>query len=202
MAFSNLETERLILRPLRPADGAAVFRYRSDPEVSRYQNWEPSTLSEVDDFIARTMVLEPDTPGTWYQLAICRRGTGELVGDCGLRFPLDRGYEAEFGISLAPEFQGRGYASEALEAVLAYLFERLDKHRVFGSVDPRNHASLRLMERVGLRREAHFRESLWFKGGWADDVICAILRREWEERDAGRRQSRTESETDEAGRGE
>lgn len=202
MAFSNLETERLILRALRPADGAALFRYRSDPEVCRYQAWEPSSAAEVDDFIARMTALEPDTPGTWYQLAICRRDTGELVGDCGLHFPLARDHEAEFGVSLAPEFQGRGYASEALEAVLGYLFETLGKHRVIGSVDPRNHASLRLMERVGLRREAHFRESLWFKGRWADDVICAILRREWEERNAGRHQSRKGSETDEVGRGE
>ena len=182
MAFSDIETRRLVLRPLRLGDGAAVFRYRSRPEVSRYQNWEPSTVSEVDEFIVRMMALDPDIPGTWYQLAVCRRDTGELLGDCGLHFPLGRDYEAEFGISLAPEFQGRGYASEAVEAVLGYLFEKLGKHRVFGSVDPRNHASLRLMERVGLRREAHFRESLWFKGGWADDVIFAMLRREWDER--------------------
>jgi RimJ/RimL family protein N-acetyltransferase len=187
MAFADIETERLRLRPLRPEDGAALLRYRSDPEVCRYQAWEPSGAAEVDEFIARMSTLEPDTPETWFQLAICSRDTGRLVGDCGLHFRVGRDHEAEIGISLAPEFHGRGYATEALEAVLGYLFGTLGKHRVIASVDPRNHASLRLMERIGLRREAHFRESLWFKGQWADDVICAMLRREWEERTRRRR---------------
>ena len=85
----------------------------------------------------------------------------------------------EIGITLARGFQGRGFATEALRAVLGYLFSTLGKHRVFGSVDPRNAPSLALLERVGMRREAHFVESLWFKGGWADDVIYAMLRREY-----------------------
>lgn len=182
MAFAVIETKRLRLRPLLPGDAAAIFRYRSDPEVCRYQSWEPEGVAEVDEFISRMTALEPDTPGTWYQLAICERNTGQLVGDCGLRFPLGVDYEAEFGVSLAPEFHGRGYATEAAEAVLGYVFGTLGKHRAYGSVDPRNRASIRLMERLGLRREAHFRESLWFKGEWADDVIYAMLRREWEER--------------------
>jgi RimJ/RimL family protein N-acetyltransferase len=182
MVFEHLETERLRLRPLLPGDGDEIFRYRSDPEICRYQNWEPESVAEVDEFIARMTALEPDIPGTWYQLAICERDTGRLLGDCGLRFPRRREYETEVGVSLAPEFQGRGYATEALEAVLAYLFDHLDKHRVFASADPRNHASLRLMERVGMRREAHFRESLWFKGEWADDMIYAMLQSEWHER--------------------
>jgi len=85
----------------------------------------------------------------------------------------------EIGITLARGFQGRGFATEALRAVLGYLFSTLGKHRVFGSVDPRNAPSLALLERVGMRREAHFVESLWFKGAWADDVIYAMLRREY-----------------------
>ena len=182
MVFENIETHRLRLRPLLPGDAAEVFRYRSNPEICRYQNWEPGSIEEVHEFIVRMTSVEPDTPGTWYQLAICERETGRLVGDCGLRFPLGRDYEAEFGISLAPEFHGMGYATEALDAVLSYLFDRLEKHRVFGSADPRNLASLRLMERVGMRREAHFRESLWSKGEWADDVVHAMLRSEWQER--------------------
>ena len=73
----------------------------------------------------------------------------------------------------------RGYGWWALRAVLEYVFDRLGKRRVYGSVDPRNVRSLALLERAGLRREAHFRESLWFKGAWADDVICAMLVSEW-----------------------
>lgn len=149
MPFEELTTERLVLRRLSHDDAAGVYRYWSDPEVVRYQTWEPS---------------------------------GELVGDCGLHFPEGRDHEAEFGITLMPAHQGMGYASEALRAVLQYLFITLDKHRVYGSTDPRNLPSQRMMERVGMRREAHFRESLWFKGTWVDDIIYAMLRREWLER--------------------
>jgi RimJ/RimL family protein N-acetyltransferase len=177
--FEPIATERLVLRPLRADDAEAMLVYRSDPEVARYQGWEPETLSDVSEFIAALVDVEPNTPGTWLQLAICLGSSGELIGDIGLHFPEGRDHEAEFGITLNPIHQGRGYAAEALRAALGYLFGSLGKHRVYGSADPHNEASLRLMERVGMRREAHFRESLWFKGGWADDVICAILEREW-----------------------
>jgi RimJ/RimL family protein N-acetyltransferase len=180
--FEPLVTERLILRPLREGDAEPMFRYRSDPEVARFQGWEPGSLDEVEAFVESMAVVRPNTLGTWFQLAICRPEKGELIGDIGMRFPEGRDHEAEFGITLAPDQQGAGFATEALSAVLDYLFGSLGKHRVFGSADPGNEASLRLMERVGMRREAHFRENLWFKGSWADEVICAILDREWRER--------------------
>jgi RimJ/RimL family protein N-acetyltransferase len=180
--FEPLVTERLTLRPLRVGDAEAMFRYRSDSEVALFQGWDPGTLDEVEAFVGSMAVVRPNTPGTWFQLAICRTETDELIGDIGMHFPEGRDHEAEFGITLAPEAQGAGFATEALSAVLDYLFGSLEKHRVFGSADPGNEASLRLMERVGMRREAHFRESLWFKGAWVDDVICAILDREWRER--------------------
>jgi RimJ/RimL family protein N-acetyltransferase len=84
-----------------------------------------------------------------------------------------------FGITLAPAFQRRGYASEALRALLHLAFDTLGKHRVYASIDPRNAASLALFERAGFRREAHHVESLWLMGEWVDDVILAMLAREW-----------------------
>lgn len=175
----ELKTPRLILTALDPADAEGMFAYRSDPAVNRYQCWEPESVAEIRDFIHRQQTILPDTPGTWYQLAIRRRDTGGLAGDAGLHFPRERDHEAEIGITLAPACQGRGYATEALRAMLDYLFGTLAKHRVYASVDPANNPSIRLLERIGFRREAHFRESLFFKGRWVDDIIYAILRREW-----------------------
>lgn len=178
----ELMTQRLVLRPLRLSDSAAVFEYRSNPDVSRFQVWEPQDVREVRSFIAGLLDVEPDMPGTWYQLAITLRETGELVGDCGLHFPTERQGQAEVGITLAPAHQGRGYATEALERVLEYLFSDLGKHRVYATVDPRNAASIALLERVVMRREGHLRESAWVKGEWADDVIYAMLEKEWRSR--------------------
>jgi len=180
--FTPITTERLTLRVLEPADAETVHAYRSDPAVSRYQSWIPASAAEVRSFIAGLAEIGPDTPGRWFQLGIVLRASGALIGDCGIHVSAAEPREAEVGISLAPAFHGRGLATEALRALLGFLFDGLGKHRVYGSLDPRNAASLALLLRVGMRREAHFVESLWFKGAWADDVVCAMLKREWDGR--------------------
>ncbi len=171
-----------MLRPLRSDDAAAMFAYRSDPAVARYQSWEPQTVAELRAFIEDLARVEPFSPGTWHQLAIASASTGELLGDCGVHVPAAEPRSAEFGITLASAAQGRGLAGEALRALLAILFDRLGKHRVFCSVDPRNLRSVALVARTGFRQEAHHRSSLWFKGDWADDLVFAMLRSEWNAR--------------------
>jgi RimJ/RimL family protein N-acetyltransferase len=170
---------RVALRELRSGDAETIFAYRTDAEVSRYQGWTPDTVDEVRTFIAGLSAQAAYAPGRWHQLGIELRSNGALIGDCGIRVLADDPAQAEFGITVAPAFHRRGYAAEAVRAVLAILFGTLGKHRVFASVDPRNAASLALMARLGFRREAHFIESLWFKEAWADDVIFALLEREW-----------------------
>lgn len=172
-------TDRLSIDRLKGDDAEALYRYRSNPEVTRFQNWEPSSLDEVRDFIARGSEVLPDTPGKWVQYGLYLKESGELVGDCGIHVLDDDPRQVEIGITLTPDHQGNGLASEALQAVLGYLFHSLNKHRVFGSVDPRNKASIALLERVGMRQEAHFVQSYWFKGEWADDMIYAILKSEF-----------------------
>jgi RimJ/RimL family protein N-acetyltransferase len=178
--FQPLITKRLILRRLVPADAEALFAYRADPEVMRYQNWEPAYVEEVRVFIMRLEGKEPIMPGKWFQLGIILRDTGELVGDCGIHPSADEVRQVELGITLAPLAQGRGFATEALNAVFGYLFTQTETHRVTCSVDPRNLPCLKLLQNVGMRQEAHMIESLWIKGAWADDVIFAILKKEWE----------------------
>lgn len=175
----ELASPRLVLRSLRLSDSAEMYKYRSDPRVSRFQMWEPQDLAEVLSFIKGLLDLKPDTPGSWYQLGITLKETGILIGDCGLHFPTSKPDQVEIGITLSCLHQGKGYATEAVERILEYLFEGLGKHRVYALVDPRNGASIRLLERVGMRREGHLRESVWIKGEWADDVIYAILEQEW-----------------------
>jgi len=174
----SLITGRLVLDPLRVDDAETMFKYRSDPDVGRYQGWTPRTVDEVVAFIRSNATVTPGQRDTWSQLAIRFRGTTTLIGDLGLHFTSNKD-EAEIGVTIAPQHQGRGYATETLRAALDYLFGPMAQHRVFGSVDPRNAASVRLLESIGMRREAHFRQSLWFKGEWVDDVVFAMLRAEW-----------------------
>jgi RimJ/RimL family protein N-acetyltransferase len=78
-----------------------------------------------------------------------------------------------------PEMGGQGYATEAAAAMVDLAFNGLGAHRVYARIDARNLASVRLAKRLGLRREAHLRENEWFKGEWTDELIYAVLDREW-----------------------
>ncbi|MCX6150624.1 MAG: GNAT family protein [Ignavibacteriales bacterium] len=177
--FTELISARLKLRKLCNSDSKILFEYRSNPDVFRYQSWQPKTEKEIDLFITKQLVIKPAIPGTWFQLAITLKDSGLLIGDCGLHFLSNDDQQVEVGITLSPAYQGKGYASESLTTVLDYLFFQLNKHRVYGSVDPRNYPSIKLLEKIGMRKEAHFKKSLWFKSEWVDDVIYAILEDEW-----------------------
>lgn len=173
------QTSRLIIDTLQADDAAALFAYRSDPQVARYQGWQPAALEQAVAFIAAQAQLRPPTPDSWMQRAIRLRESGELIGDLGLHFPADLDAAVEFGISLTPAHQRCGYAFEAVQAVLDWVFTTLGRHRVCASVDPRNQPSIALLRALGMRQEAHFRESLKFRGEWVDDMVFGLLAREW-----------------------
>jgi RimJ/RimL family protein N-acetyltransferase len=172
-------TERLQLSRLTVSDAPAMFGYRADPEVCRFQSFQPRTRRDVEEFIDRLGSIAFDVPGSWFQFGIRSRESGMLIGDIGTHFLADDPRQVEIGFTLAPAHQRRGFATEAVAGVLDHLLVRIHKHRVFASVDPRNAPSIALVERVGMRLEAHFRESLWFKGQWVDDMVFGILASEW-----------------------
>jgi len=180
--FTPIQTKRLTLRRLVTDDAQAVHAYRSDPIVVKFQSWKPRTLSETKSFLEQLAQVEPNRPGTWLQLGLETKTDKTLIGDCGIRFPADDSFQVELGMTLMPACQGQGMASEALQAILDYVFGQLDKHRVFASIDPRNESAIRLMNRAGMRQEAHFRKSLLIDGEWVDDLIFAILASEWREK--------------------
>jgi len=177
--FKDIVTQRLYLRRLQSIDAETFYIHRSDPQVNKYQCWRPLSIEEIHAFINRQKELLPDTPDTWFQLAICDSQSGTMLGDCGLHFLDKNSYQAEIGFTIYPPYQGHGYAAETVKAMMGYLFSELGKHRVFADVDPRNTPSVRVLERVGLRKEAHFRKSFWFDNEWVDDVIYALLAEEW-----------------------
>ena len=183
MPAPRITTDRLSLTPLSRADAEAVFAYRSLPEVCRYQGWEPMRLEDAVGFIESLESVQFDSPDTWFQLGIRLLESDALVGDLGVHF-LEDGEQVEIGFTLAPVAQGGGLATEAVTGLLDHLFGVLKKHRVSASVDPRNARSLRLLQRLGMRQEAHFRQSMRFKGEWADDVVFAVLASEWKARRA------------------
>jgi len=178
-AFTQIESERLWIRRFEDSDLAPFMAYRNDPEVARYQSWDSCDEQEARAFIREIGSTQPGVPGEWFQFAIASKETGDLIGDCALRVDEHEPYRAEIGFTLARESQGRGFASEAVSRLLDYAFDTLGLHRVVAIADCRNAPSVALLERLGLRREGHFVENVWFKGGWADEYLYAVLKDEW-----------------------
>jgi len=174
----ELATARLRIDALRLQDAEALFAYRADPVVARFQGWCPVDVAAARDFIA----AQPTQPeaSAWFQRAIRLRDSGQLIGDLGVNLPEQAEDSVEFGISIAPTHHGSGYASEAVRAMFAFVFGQLGRHRIHASVDPRNLACVAMLRALGMRQEAHHRESLWLHGEWVDDVIFAMLAREWQ----------------------
>ena len=177
--FTTLKTTRLRLRHFMDSDLALFMAYRNDPEVARYQGWEGISEPEARAFLQEQKEVQPGVLGQWFQIAIELKETGILVGDCALKIEEHDEQQAEIGYTLSRAYQGHGIASEAVSCVLEYAFVILGLHRVIAITDCENVASVALLERLGLRREGHFRQNVWFKGKWGDEYLYAMLQEEW-----------------------
>ncbi|GAA2906917.1 GNAT family protein [Streptosporangium fragile] len=175
-----IRTARLILRPYTPGDLDALYAIQSLPQVARYLYWEPrdreQTRQSLEAKMAQTALLEE---GQTLTLAAELAATGELIGDGMLNWCSRAHRGGEIGYILHPAHHGRGYATEMGRVLLELGFDGLDLHRIVGRLDARNEASARVLERLGMRREAHLVENEFVKGEWASEIDYAILQREW-----------------------
>ena len=177
----NLQSERLLIRPFLKSDLEAFSAYRSDPDIAKYQSWEiPYTMKQALLFLANINRFKPGTPGEWYQLAVERRDQPGIIGDVAFQISSDDARQAEIGFTFNRSFQNKGYATEAVNCLLNYLFTQMILHRVVAICDVENDSSVRLLERVGMRQEGHFIENVWFKGSWGSEYLYAILSSEWD----------------------
>ncbi|MEU7475567.1 GNAT family N-acetyltransferase [Lentzea sp. NPDC042327] len=172
-----IKTDRLLLRPFTPADLDDVHAYRRLPEVARYLYDEALTRDETAEKLLRWSAMDELT-GDGQSLALAAVLDGTVIGEVDIKWLSREHAQGELGYIFNPEFQGRGYAREAAEQMLHLAFEQVRLHRVIAQCDPRNEPSWRLMERLGMRREAHFRQNEVFKGEWGDLFVYAMLAEE------------------------
>ncbi|WP_243793062.1 GNAT family N-acetyltransferase [Saccharopolyspora gloriosae] len=176
--LAPIKTERLLLRPFTEDDVADAFAFESLPEVARYLYNEPRTREDCAAEVAkRREQTSLRAEGDSAVLAVELDGT--VIGYVLLTWLSEQHRQGEFGFVLHPGHQGRGYATEAAAEMLRLGFDGLDLHRIVGRCDARNTGSARVMERLGMRREAHFVESEIFKDEWGDELHYAVLATEW-----------------------
>ncbi|MGX6606616.1 GNAT family N-acetyltransferase [Micromonosporaceae bacterium Da 78-11] len=176
-----LRTERLLLRPFMADDLDEVWAYQREPEVSRYmQNWEPRDRERTRVAVTQ-MVRENDLlgEGDCLSLAVVLEPTGAVIGQVELVWLSEQHRQGEIGYVFNPAYQGRGLATEAARVMLGLGFEQMRLHRIIGRCDARNRASAGLLERLGMRQEAHFVGNTTGTDGWRDELVFAMLGAEW-----------------------
>lgn len=181
MDFSDLRfsTERLHIRRFVPADFAAFRAYHRLPEVYRYLYAEPLDDAEAAEKFAKASVPRLRKNGDAAVFAVERRADGAVMGEVVLKLDSAIARQVEVGYIFNPAFAGKGYATEAMRAILEFAFSDLNFHRAFARLDAANAGSVGVVERLGMRREAHLIQNDQFKGVWGDEFIYALLRDEW-----------------------
>lgn len=174
-----IATDRLVLRPYAPDDLSDLHNYHALEEVARYQYWEQRDRTAMEAHVQKCLgQQEISQDQDVLALVVEVQGAGRVIGDLFFAIRDREARQGEIGFSFHPDFQGRGYASEAAGRLMRLGFETYGMHRIFGRCDARNAGSARLMERLGMRKEAHFREHAIFKGGWDEEFVFAILESE------------------------
>ncbi len=173
-----IKTARLVLRPFTAADEEDMLAFESLPEVARYLMTEPLSPAENALELARRRGLtvlreEGDT------LLVAVEHEGRVIGWVQLIWHSAEHRQGEFGYVFHPDVHGRGFATESAVEMLRIGFEHLRLHRIVGRCDPRNTRSAAVLERIGLRKEAHFVDSAVFKGDWGGELVYAMLDHEW-----------------------
>jgi RimJ/RimL family protein N-acetyltransferase len=175
-----LLTDRLQIRPYRLDDLEPVLAMFGRHDLSRYLNWEPMDREAATSLLERRVTqTRIEGEGGGLALVVAERVTDRFVGEVVLRLLSEASRQGEIGWSIHPDAQGRGYATEAAREMLRLGFAELHLHRIVAECDPRNVASINVMEKVGMRREAHHIDAMFLKGEWVGSIVSAILENEW-----------------------
>lgn len=177
-----LVTTRTRIRPLVASDREEHFALFRDPETVRYLYDEPLTKDRIDEHLARRIRTTLPGEGEWISCAVEGRNDGKYLGEVAFTLvSATHGY-VEVGYVFTQHGRGHGLATEAAGAIVDFAFAHYDAHRVGARLDARNDRSARVLERLGFRREAHFRENEFVKGEWCDELAYAVLATEWRTR--------------------
>jgi len=172
-----LTTARLTLRAITVEDEENTFALYGNPEVVRYLYEDVVDRADIPTHLLRYISAGLPDDGQWLSLAIEHDGT--FVGQASVCFRSAEHRQAEIGYILVPSANGHGYATEASARMIQFAFEELGVHRVVGRIEARNSASERVLQRLGMRKEAHLIQNEWVKGEWNDEIVYAITEPEW-----------------------
>lgn len=184
----NIESKRFVLRTLRDTDIEDFLSYRGDENVARYQYWEPYTMEQAVCYIKKYKDSKPGVPGEWFQLGIADKVSDMLIGDCAVFTGVNDPGFAEIGCNVSPFFQRSKVALESLTCLLDYAFDNLNITMAAAVTDTENIPCIKLLEKLGMKKDECSLKKLWFKGRWGSELTYNISKEDWNAlRNAGSR---------------
>jgi [ribosomal protein S5]-alanine N-acetyltransferase len=175
-----MNTHRLTLRALHQADVPLLYRFSLDPEFRRYEEGPPVTEEQFFHILRGILDEQMLEPRPSYYFGIVRQADDQFMGSCYIAPEISEHRQAEIGYMLGTPFWGQGYTTEAVRQVIAFGFTTLKMHRIFAEVISENQGSVRVLEKLGMRREGLLRDHRWFQNRWWDTAIYALRQPEWE----------------------
>lgn len=174
--FPLLESERLIFRAITNEDASIIFELRSNPETMKYV---PRPLvKDIDGALDHIkMIQEKIISNEGINWAICLKENQKMIGLIGHYKIQPENHRAEIGYMILPEYNNKGYVSEAVKLLLDYGFNTLNLHSIEAIIDPNNIASEKVLQKSGFIKEAHLIENEYYNGTFIDTVIYSILKR-------------------------
>lgn len=176
--FQNLETERLLLRRLNDNDVNEVLELRGNPETMKFI---PRPLAKnTDDALEHIkMINDKIDENIGINWAVTIKGSDKMIGLLGHYRIQPENHRAEIGYMILPQFQGKGYVTEAVKAVMEYGFNQMNLHSIEAVIDPGNYASEKALQKIGFVKEAHIHENELYDGKFWDTVIYSMLKRNY-----------------------
>jgi len=178
-----IETARLVLREMRQSDAADLLEYQSNPDIVRYIPWPVGTEETVQLHIEKMLANSKALPlqeGEYLVLVWELKESGKVIGQSNISMQSKEDLRGEVGWVTHQDFQRQGFAYEASLAMLEFGFEKMGLHRIVAEMDTRVAGSAEVAKKLGMRKEAEFREVEFFKGEWCDMWLYAILKSEFE----------------------
>ena len=176
--FPNLESERLVLRRLKDSDAPEVFKIRSNPERMKFVP-RPLLQNEGEALAMIQMINSKIDENTDINWGVCLKNSDKIIGFMGFYRVQPDNFRAEIGYMILPDYDGKGYVSEAVKAMLNYAFNIVGFHSIEAVIDPENGASEKVLLKNGFRKEAHFVENFFWNNEFISSVHYGILKREF-----------------------
>ncbi len=177
-AFPKSESQRLFYREITLSDSRDILLIRSNDEVMKFMDrYKMESLKDADDFIKSVVESYKNKRGiSW---GIIEKDTNKFIGYFGFWRIIAEHCRAEIGYALKPGYWGKGYMTETIQALIRYGFGKIKFHSIEANVNPQNESSIRLLEKLGFKKEAYFRENILFDNKFIDSVIYSLLEKDF-----------------------